>query len=47
MALAEGAARAGRAREAARASAESFGIDAMARQLTALYRTLGRHDRTH
>ena len=45
MAQAEGAA--GRAREAARASAESFGIDAMAQKLTALYRTLGRHDRTH
>jgi len=47
MAQAEGAARAGRAREAARASAESFGIDAMAQKLTGLYRTLGTHDRTH
>jgi hypothetical protein len=45
MAQAEGAA--GRARQAARASAESFGIDAMARKLTGLYRTLGTHDRTH
>jgi UDP-glucose:(heptosyl)LPS alpha-1,3-glucosyltransferase len=47
MAQAADAARAGRATEAARASAESFGIDAMAQKLTGLYRTLGTHDRTH
>ncbi len=47
MAQAEVAARAGRAAEAARASVEGFGIDAMAEKLTGLYRTLGTHDRPH
>jgi UDP-glucose:(heptosyl)LPS alpha-1,3-glucosyltransferase len=39
---AERALRAGRPGEAARATAERFGIDAMAKQLVELYKTLGR-----